>query len=128
MDNDLKARQLRYAKREELATALRYGGLYERRTSAVCGGTAMYGHQPVLLPDRAPLYRREVSGLTPLSFVQRGRPLDLRDFFEPVDGIWVPLVDGKYPHIWEFFVDSRDPVSRHPLLDAAFSPVDVLFD
>lgn len=99
-------RVLRYAKREELVLALRYGRLYMRITDAKRGGTFLSG-EDFVLPDRAPIYKREVSSACPVHVVGREKPLDLRNFYETVDGIWCPN-PGCWPAIFEFFMREVD--------------------
>ena len=82
----VEPRVLRYAKREELAPALRYGRLYRRITDAESGGTYLAGE------ERVPVY-----------VVSREEPLNLRNFYETVDGIWCPD-PGRWPVIFEFFI------------------------
>lgn len=127
MDNDLKARHLRYAKREELAIALRYWRLYMRRTLKENGGTVVTGYGPLILPDRGPLCRREVSALCSVYLLPTDTRLDLRDYFEPVEGVWCPLNGG--PYIQELFVLENDNRKDNSIDNMLFPrPATVLFD
>lgn len=122
-----KPRVLRYAKREELALALRYGILYRRITDAKRGGTVLSG-EDFVLPDRAPIYKREVSSSCPVHIVSREKPLDLRNFYETVDGIWCPD-PGRWPVIIEFFIrESDEALVENELYNMAYpDPAVVLF-
>jgi hypothetical protein len=120
-------RLLRYAKREELALALRYGRLYRRITDATRGGTYLAG-EDFVLPDRAPIYKREVSTVCPVHVVSREHPLDLRNFYETVDGIWCPDSGCCWPAIFEFFVWGGEALVENELDNMVYpEPAVVLF-
>ena len=122
----VKPHVLRYAKREELVLALRYGRLYRRITDAKRGGTFLSG-EDFVLPDRAPIYKREVSSACPVHVVGREKPLDLRNFYETVDGIWCPD-PGCWPVIFEFFVWEGEALVESELYNMMYpDPAVVLF-
>lgn len=123
----VKPRVLRYAKREELAVAMRYYRLFRRITDTASGGTVLAG-ESFLLPDRAPLCKREVSSVCPVTLVDPQRmTLDLRNFYEAVDGIWCPD-PGRWPVIFEFFMREGEALVENELDNMVYpDPAVVLF-